>query len=286
MRRRTILGGGAVALGLLAVVCIPRHLPPSVSQAAFVPANFYARLEPGQLTFRGSLPDTVTRDRILQQARALYEGMPIRLVDQLTVDPQVTPASWMSPLPAILPLLQQMDGRGSIIVDGRSIVLSGQTISEESKTVILQIVSPMTSIGLVLEDHMVSDSKKARQLKLQSVLSEFLSRHPIDFESNQYRLTLRSRQALDRLGSLLRQYPPATIEIGGHTDSYGEPEYNKDLSRKRAETVRQYLLDHGAQHQFTTVGYGDSKPVTSKKSRHAVQRNRRIEFLVQGSRNL
>lgn len=286
MRRRTILGGGAVALALLALVCIPRHLPSSVSQAAFVPANFYARLEAGQLTIRGSLPDSATRDRILQQARTLFEGAPVRLVDQLTVDPQVTPAGWLSPLPTILPLLRHMDGRGSIIIDGRSIVLSGQAASDESKAVMLKIVTPMTSIGLALEDHIVSDSKNARQLKLQSKLAQFLSRNPIDFDSNQSRLTLRSRQVLDRLASLLQQYPPATIEIGGHTDGFGEPEYNRELSRRRAETVRQYLTDHGVRHQFTTVGYGDSKPITAKKSRDALRRNRRIEFLVQGSSDL
>src|SRR4026208_1859116 len=88
MERRTILGGGVFALTLLALVCIPRHLPLSASPPTPVPANFparpghappppgpvsaHARLEPGTLVLRGSLPDAAARDRILERARTTY----------------------------------------------------------------------------------------------------------------------------------------------------------------------------------------------------------------------
>jgi len=60
MMRRAILGVGAVALTLLAAVCIPRHLPTTTASSSLTPATFHASLEQGILTLRGSLP-TVRR---------------------------------------------------------------------------------------------------------------------------------------------------------------------------------------------------------------------------------
>lgn len=285
MRRRNIVGGGALALTVLALVCIPRHLPSSVSQASPVPANFYAKLESNRLTLRGTLPDAATRNRILQKAHTLYDGKGITLVDQFIVDPDVTSANWLTSLPAVLPSLDHMAGHGSIIIDGRSIVLNGRVLTPEHKSAILETVAPLTSIGLALEDHVVSDQTTS-PTKLQGAITEYLSRNPIDFDSNQSTLTPRSSRVLNDLAVLLKHYPPASIEIGGHTDSYGEPDYNKELSKRRAETVRRYLLEQGVRHRLTVIGYGDSRPVTSQQSRQALRRNRRIELLVREQRDL
>lgn len=274
-----------MALTVLAVVCIPRHLPSSVSQAAFVPANFYAKLESGRLTLRGSLPDTAIRDRILRAAHAHYDSKRITFVDQLTVDPSITSASWLSLVPAVLPSLDHMAGHGSIIIDGRSIVLSGRVLAPQHNSAILEAVAPLTSIGLALENHLVSE-QTTKPKQLQAAIAEFLSRNPIDFDSNQSTVTPRSSRVLDELASLLKHYPPASIEIGGHTDTFGEPEYNKELSKRRAETVRRYLLEQGVRHRLAAIGYGDRRPVTSQKSRQALRRNRRIELTVREQRDL
>jgi OOP family OmpA-OmpF porin len=79
---------------------------------------------------------------------------------------------------------------------------------------------------------------------------------------------------------VLTQAPRTSIEIGGHTDGFGAPDYNKDLSRRRAETVRDYLAAHGVTHELTAVGYGASQPLAAGVSRAALQRNRRIELRV------
>ena len=115
---------------------------------------------------------------------------------------------------------------------------------------------------------------------LQGRLDDLLSRNQIEFDSNQATLTARGRAALDRLIPVLTQAPHTSIEIGGHTDGFGAPDYNKDLSRRRAETVREYLIGHGVTHELTAVGYGATKPLADGISRAALQRNRRIELRV------
>jgi OmpA-OmpF porin, OOP family len=281
MRRRTIVGGGAFALTLLALVCIPRHLPSSALPLSHIPANFHARLEQNQLTLRGSLPDAATRDRILQQAHDLYDRAQIRIIDQLTVDQQIAQAAWLTPLPSLLPLLRQMNGRGSVIIDGRSLVLTGRVSSEQAKGIILRTVAPITSLGLELEDHLLASAPTAAHLSLQAKLNEILSRNRIDFDSNQSTLTARGRAVLDQLVPVLQRSPRASIEIGGHTDGFGAPAYNMELSRRRAEAVRQYLVNRGLPNRFTAVGYGASKPRSTGITQDALRRNRRIELLVQ-----
>ena len=274
------MGAGAFALTVLALVCIPRHLPPSASPPPLVPANIHARFDQQELTLRGSLPDAETRDRILQEAHRFYDQAEVRIVDQLTVDRRISPATWLTSLPSILSVLGQMKGRGSVMIDGHSLVLSGQVQSDQAKGTILSSVSPVTATGLALEDHIRVTAPSIPRVALQQKLNELLSRHRIDFESNKATFTPRSLAALDRLIPLLQQAPRTTIEIAGHTDSFGEPDYNRELSRLRAEAVRKYFLMRGLTHRFTIVGYGASKPLSTEKNRAALRRNRRIELHV------
>jgi OOP family OmpA-OmpF porin len=279
MERRTILSGGLLALTVLALVCIPRHLPSSASTPVPVPANFHARLESGTLLLRGSLPEAGARDRIVERARAAYDPAHVRVLDQLSVDGRIAAPPWVSQLPAVLPVLGQMQGVRSVMIDGRFLVLSGVVESEEVKSAILRTVSPLRSLGLQLEDHMTVTAAAAGP-SLQARLNDLLSRTQIEFDSNQASLTARGRAALDRLVPVLTQAPHASIEIGGHTDAFGAADYNKDLSQRRAEAVKDYLTSHGVTHELTAVGYGATKPLVAGISRAALQRNRRIELHV------
>jgi OOP family OmpA-OmpF porin len=279
IERRTILSGGLLALTVLALVCIPRHLPSSASTPVPVPANFHARLEAGTLLLRGSLPEAGARDRIVERARAAYDPAHVRVLDQLSVDGRIAAPPWVSQLPAVLPVLGQMQGVRSVMIDGRFLVLSGVVESEEVKSTILRTVSPLRSLGLQLEDHMTVAAAAAGP-SLQARLNDLLSRTQIEFDSNQASLTARGRAAMDRLVPVLTQAPHASIEIGGHTDAFGAADYNKDLSQRRAEAVKDYLTSHGVTHELTAVGYGATKPLAAGLSRAALQRNRRIELHV------
>ena len=280
MMRRAILGAGAAALTLLAVVCIPRHLPSPTASKSLTPATFHARLEQGTLTLRGSLPSETSKAAILQRAQEIYGRAPGRVVDELVVDPRVGTSTWTSNLPQILPILGHMMERGSIIIDGRTIVLSGQVDNDRTKASILREIIPLAQTGLELEDHILSAPAPAPTL--QKKLNEILSHASIEFDSNTTTITPRSRATLDQLITQLRPTPRIAMEISGHTDKYGEPGYNLQLSRRRAEAVRQYFISHGLTNQFTAVGYGASRPLSVAQTRAGFQHNRRIELRVKG----
>ena len=107
----------------------------------------------------------------------------------------------------------------------------------------------------------------------------------INFATGKAEVPSYNRALLKEAASVMKQLPPNTvIEIGGHTDSYGDPDYNLQLSRTRAESVRQYLADHGVTNRLTAVGYGASRPLSQDRTRAASKKNRRIEFRVKEER--
>ena len=286
MMRKAILGAGAIALTFIAAVCIPRHLPTSTASNSLTPASFHARIEKGNLTLRGSLPSEAIKTTILQRAHELYGATPGRVVDELTVDLNVGPADWIDNVPKVLPILGRMMERGSVIIDGRSLVLSGRVDSDRAKATMLQDVAPLTQTGLKLEDHILAAQLTAPSPTLQKKLDETLTQGSIEFDSNATTMLPRSRTTLDQLISILRRAPNTAIEIGGHTDKYGSPDYNLQLSRRRAEAVRHYFISHGLTNQFTAVGYGDSRPLSVAQTRAGLQRNRRIELRIKGTGDL
>lgn len=101
------------------------------------------------------------------------------------------------------------------------------------------------------------------------------------FESGRYELSGKSLTELERLAEFLKVNPTARIEIAGHTDDRGDPAANVELSRKRAQTVVDYLTRMGvAPARLKAIGYGKTRPAVKGTTDEARQRNRRIEWRV------
>jgi outer membrane protein OmpA-like peptidoglycan-associated protein len=82
--------------------------------------------------------------------------------------------------------------------------------------------------------------------------------------------------------ALAEQDPDAKMVVGGYTDSQGTLSFNQDLSQRRADAVRTYLVAHGiASDRITAQGYGPSQPVADNASAEGRANNRRVEIVVQ-----
>jgi len=85
-----------------------------------------------------------------------------------------------------------------------------------------------------------------------------------------------SHAYLDKIAELLLQEPKLALTVEGHTDAVGGEEYNQELSLRRAEAVRGYLVEHGvAPRQLHPVGRGKSEPLVDNPYDG---RNRRVQF--------
>lgn len=75
--------------------------------------------------------------------------------------------------------------------------------------------------------------------------------------------------------------PDSKIVVEGHTDSQGGASFNQDLSQRRAESVRSYLISHGiAPDRVTAQGFGPGRPVADNASAEGRANNRRVEIVV------
>ncbi|MBZ4331842.1 Ig-like domain-containing protein [Corallococcus sp. AS-1-12] len=92
----------------------------------------------------------------------------------------------------------------------------------------------------------------------------------------------RSFPLLAQVASILRAHPELErVRVEGHTDSQGDDAKNLDLSQRRANTVRDWLVKGGiAAQRLEAVGYGETKPVDTNATAKGRENNRRVEFNV------
>jgi outer membrane protein OmpA-like peptidoglycan-associated protein len=87
---------------------------------------------------------------------------------------------------------------------------------------------------------------------------------------------------LDEVAGILAKHPEVKkLRVEGHTDDQGPERFNLELSSKRAEAVRAYLVGKGvAAERLEAKGYGDTRPIASNKTAEGREKNRRVAFEV------
>jgi outer membrane protein OmpA-like peptidoglycan-associated protein len=104
----------------------------------------------------------------------------------------------------------------------------------------------------------------------------------VNFESGTARLTTSSEETLSRVLQVLRDNPDVSVEVAGYTDNIGKASTNFALSRRRADVVRTWLIEHGINAlRLTARGYGAEDPIAPNSTVLGRAQNRRIEFHVQ-----
>jgi len=136
-----------------------------------------------------------------------------------------------------------------------------------------------------------ADASQQQAAELQRQL-EVLQAKPTDrglvltlgdtlFASGRSQLQSGNNANLDRVRDFLNAYPERTASIEGFTDSMGSEESNQMLSERRADTVRQYLVDHGVRSErLRSSGRGENSPVADNASLAGRQQNRRVEVII------
>jgi len=104
----------------------------------------------------------------------------------------------------------------------------------------------------------------------------------INFDTDSAVIRDESRQALDRIVSVLKSKPDWQMTIEGHTDSSGSTAHNQTLSEKRAQSVTDYLTTAGIPPtRLKAAGFGASKPVAGNDTELGRAQNRRVELVRQ-----
>jgi len=104
------------------------------------------------------------------------------------------------------------------------------------------------------------------------------------FDVDSAALRSESRSTLRQLADNVRQYPDELLDVEGHTDSTGTADYNLGLSGRRANSVRDFVVDQGIPaSRVTARGYGESRPKASNDTPEGRQLNRRVEIHIRAT---
>lgn len=160
---------------------------------------------------------------------------------------------------------------------------------------ILAKVEPMPEEFAPLEETVLKKQELAQQVKespteAQIELAEVeitkqklsqLDFSNITFEKNSTALTGDAQATLDQVISALLENPTVNIHVNGHTDSSGNPELNFKLSKQRAQSVFDYLVNAGVDgDRIQADGFGDQFPIAPNDTQAGRIKNRRIEIKV------
>jgi outer membrane protein OmpA-like peptidoglycan-associated protein len=104
------------------------------------------------------------------------------------------------------------------------------------------------------------------------------------FDFGKYTLKPAAREKLAKISGIVMAHPGLTLQIEGYTDSVGSDEVNQQLSERRADTVRDFLIEQGVPGSGVSAqGFGKANPVASNDTPDGRQKNRRVQLVVNGA---
>jgi len=138
---------------------------------------------------------------------------------------------------------------------------------------------------------LAADASAQQAAELQRQVAELQAR-PTDrglvltlgdtlFATGKSELNTGASANLDKLAAFMTEYPQRTAAIEGYTDSLGSEQYNQDLSQRRADSVKGYLVGRGVDTgRLSSSGRGENAPVADNASPAGRQQNRRVEVII------
>jgi outer membrane protein OmpA-like peptidoglycan-associated protein len=132
----------------------------------------------------------------------------------------------------------------------------------------------------------VGNIETPKEFRVITATSSAVKMEDITFDTNSAKIKPETYIELNKLVTILKQYPDVHLEIRAHTDSWGSARYNLSLSEKRAEAAVAYLTSKGVpKKQLSAKGFGDTMLLNEcargvKCSPEKHKENRRVEFVI------
>jgi OOP family OmpA-OmpF porin len=271
--------------GREAIAAALKNLPEGFSVAAneikAPPYVFQANKDPVAVTLSltGYVPDNNVHAALVAAAGRKFFNE--KVVDNLKASVGAAPG-FANAVTRALGALSRLS-TGSLVVSDREITLSGDAFYDAAAGQIRAgLAKDLPQGWQVKADIAVKPAAAPVDATVcQQLFSELLGKGKIRFEAGRANIDPDSAGLLDRLIEIALRCPAANIEIGGHTDTDGEDEFNRILSEKRAQAVADYLVKAGLPaDRFKAIGYGSTQPLATNDTDEGKAQNRRIDFLV------
>ena len=192
----------------------------------------------------------------------------------------------------ILPIIQNSPNASMIVKGNEIVVNSPDAAALEQLVADLQAAAPNMMVSaegpLDLQGE-IDNSLAAADVAIGRLgenpdprdVARALSIQVINFELDEAMIPDINKPFLDRAAKLITETPDMQLTITGNTDSLASDAYNLELSRERAESVKEYLVSKGVDaSKLVTKGAGESNPIADNSTEQGRFRNRRIGFTV------
>ncbi|MCH9813517.1 MAG: OmpA family protein [Epsilonproteobacteria bacterium] len=212
----------------------------------------------------------------------------------LSFDENIKSASWQDAALKIASFLKSNDVKnGAVFIKNQEVLFEGEFKDEAQAEAFNALVNTLDSHKFTIDNttsiakapEVITPQPAVRTPEVveitQSQINDLLTKNPIYFEFNSEILTPQSQEILDQIIATLNTSDLKTLRVEGHTDSGGSASYNKTLSQKRANSVKEYLISNGLQTlNIKAIGYGEERPISADPKETI---NRRVEIhLEQG----
>ncbi|TMM57978.1 OmpA family protein [Maribacter algarum] len=169
-----------------------------------------------------------------------------------------------------------MEIRSEYIANGNERYFTFGNFKENRKTQMI-----VTGKNLKKASYYYVDMISISEAEPSFLLDEIYVFEGLNFDVDGFQIKEESQGKLRGLLDYLKENPSLNIAIYGHTDNYGNKDYNLDLSGKRAKSVGLFLVENGlSPFRIAWKGYGDAKPLMANKTEIGREKNRRVEFII------
>ena len=236
----------------------------------------------------GFIPDALTHHNFLSYVIETLKGT--SLIDNL-VERSEPPPNWVGISQSGIQALKDLE-TGQLNISGRQLSLSGTIASKKLRNKIIGNLAQQLPAGIKSNTQLTVSSdinvpKKPVKpdtstiAACQNQLNKLHLNENITFKSGSAQILSSSYPALKKIITLKKSCPNTTLYIKGHTDATGSKKFNQQLSQKRANAVKNHLVQLGIESKLMdTKGFGEEQPIADNQTWAGRQKNRRIEITI------
>ena len=248
-----------------------------------IPARLVLSNQNNHIAYSGTVGDETTRIVIIDALKTEFGANNIS--GDLSVDEHVGPASWTTDLNAVLDHFKTPGLQAQLEND--SVKIGGAIPGDERDRIVSSLKSTLgPQVAVASLGGPTVTSAASGQGSISNPAQASLDLPDIYFAINSAAVPADSKAALEKAAATMRHLPSGTVvDIKGFTDSTGNPSANLRLSQRRANAVRQILVDAGVKpDRLYAKGYGILPPVSTTEGRSVLQdrmrEERRVEFHI------
>ncbi|WCM88728.1 OmpA family protein [Acidovorax sp. NCPPB 3576] len=285
LRRTSTLAAALLAAGLLAACASPGPLPAveqarsAVNRAATDPAvNQYAQLELKAATDTLARADHVLRDEKdeseanhLAYLATQRAAIATNTAQARRLDNEIKQAGSETDRLRLEARTREADASARNAQVAQARAMTAEQLAAQQQAQARAAQDRVRQLEAQLRDIEGQQTERGLLVTLGDVLFAF----------NKADLSAQAAPRLDKLANFLKQFPERKLLIEGYTDSVGSDSYNQELSERRAQAVRDALVQRGVDtSRITARGYGKSYPVAENGSPEGRAMNRRVEIVI------